>query len=117
MENVREKLNDISKLVINGQLLDAFEKYYHDDVIMQENENIPTVGKTANLLREKEFLNNITEFREAKMLSSGVGDNVSYAEWKYDYTHSEWGIRNYTQVSVQHWKDGKIIKEQFFYAN
>jgi hypothetical protein len=37
--------------------------------------------------------------------------------WKYDYTHKEWGTRDYTQVSVQHWKDGKIIHEQFIYQN
>jgi len=37
-------------------------------------------------------------------------------EWHFDYTHKDWGIRNYTQVAVQDWKDGKIVKEKFYYA-
>jgi hypothetical protein len=37
-------------------------------------------------------------------------------EWHYDYTHAEWGERNYTQVSVQEWQDGQIVKEKFYYA-
>jgi hypothetical protein len=27
------------------------------------------------------------------------------------------GVRDYTQVSIQEWKDGKIIRETFVYAN
>jgi hypothetical protein len=38
-------------------------------------------------------------------------------QWHYDYTHEHWGVRNYVQVSVQQWQNGKIIKEQFFYGN
>ncbi len=112
-----EKIDDLNDLVLQGQAIQAFEKYYHDDVIMQENENDPTVGKEANLQREKEFFESITEFRSAKPLKITVGENISMVQWSYDYTHKDWGVRNYTQVSVQEWKDGKIIKEQFFYGN
>jgi hypothetical protein len=110
-------LNHLNDLVINGKLMEAFETYYHDDVSMQENENSPVVGKASNRERELQFLNNIVEFRKASVKNKAVGDNVSFVVWEYDYTHREWGVRNYAQVSVQHWKDGKIIREQFFYGN
>ncbi len=84
---------------------------------MQENALAPTIGKNANRLRETEFLNNIIEFRAARVLDTAVSNNVSFVKWHFDYTHKDWGVRNYTQVSVQHWKDGKIINEQFFYGN
>ena len=61
--------------------------------------------------------NGRVEFRNASVLGVAVGDNISYVTWHYDYTHREWGVRNYTQVSVQHWKDGRIIREQFIYSN
>jgi hypothetical protein len=91
--------------------------YYHDDVIMQENEMMPTIGKEANRKREHQFFADIVEFRGAKVLDFAVSENVSFVKWHYDYTHKDWGERRYNQVSVQHWKDGKIIKEQFFYGN
>jgi len=116
MTAITEKLNHLNQLVLDGKLLDAFEMYYHDEVMMQENETRPTIGKEQNRKRENEFLNNITEFRGAKVLNVGTGDDVSFVTWHFDYTHKEWGVRNYTQVSVQHWKDGKIVKEQFFYG-
>lgn len=111
------KIDDLNDLVLQGKALEAFEKYYHDDVIMQENDGAPTIGKSANRQREIEFFSAITEFRSAKPLKVTVGENISMVQWQYDYTHKDWGVRNYNQVSVQEWKDGKIIREQFFYGN
>lgn len=114
---IETSLKDLNTLVQEGKLLDAFDKYYHEDVAMQENSNAAIVGKETNRKRELEFLNNILEFRGASVRGLGVGDDISFVVWSYDYTHKEWGVKNYTQVSVQNWKDGKIIKEQFFYGN
>lgn len=117
MSQVLEKISDLNDLVLQGKALEAFEMYYHDQVVMQENENEPTIGKEANRKREEEFFSSITEFRGARPLKVTVGEGVSMVQWHYDYTHKEWGVRNYTQVSVQEWQDGKIIREQFFYGS
>lgn len=117
MQTIKEKINHLNQLILEGKAMDGFELYYDDEVVMQENELAPTKGKAANRERELNFFGSITEFRGAKALDVAVGENVSYVKWHFDYTHQDWGVRNYTQVSVQHWKDGKIIKEQFFYGN
>jgi len=114
MDTLKEKITELNRLVLAGKALDAFEKFYHPEVMMQENENVPTVGKDANRQREIEFFNSISEFRGAEIKGVAVGDNLSSVIWHYDYTHKERGVKKYTQVSVQHWKDGQIIKEQFF---
>jgi len=113
---IENALKDLNQLVLTGKAIDAFDKYYHEEVSMQENHLPPTVSKAANREREKDFFGNITEFRSAEVKGIAVGDNISYVTWHYDYTHREWGVRNYTQVSIQHWKDGKIIREQFYYT-
>ena len=117
METIKEKIHHLNELVLTGKALDAFEMYYHEDVIMQENETTPTIGKEANRTREHQFFANIEEFRGAKVLDVAIGENVTFVKWHYDYDHKDWGTRNYEQVSVQHWHDSKIIKEQFFYGN
>jgi|SRR5688500_14147842 hypothetical protein len=117
MSALLEKIDDLNDLVLQGKALEAFEKYYHDEVVMQENESSPTIGKEANRQREIDFFSAITEFRSAKPLKITVGEGISMVQWQYDYTHKDWGVRKYSQVSVQEWKDGKIVKEQFFYGN
>jgi hypothetical protein len=116
-QEIESSLKDLNELVLQGKMLEAFDKYYHEDVSMQENNQAPTVGKASNRKRELEFLNNITEFRGASMNGFAVAGDLSFVIWSYDYIHKDWGVRKYTQVSVQHWKDNQIIHETFYYGN
>lgn len=117
MQHLATTIEELNRLVLAGRPLEAFDKFYHDEVVMQENENAPTIGKPANRMREETFFSNIIEFREAKPLTTAVGENVTMVVWHYDYTHKDWGVRNYTQASIQTWENGKIIREQFFYGS
>ncbi|HEX2533106.1 MAG TPA: SnoaL-like domain-containing protein [Chitinophagaceae bacterium] len=117
MEALQQKIRHLNQLILEGKALDGFELYYDDRVVMQENEQPPTIGKEANRLREQDFFSSITEFRGAQVLDVAVGEGVTMVTWQYDYTHKDWGERRYKQVSVQHWEGGKIIREQFFYGN
>lgn len=107
---------ELNAAILAGNALTAFETYYADDVVMQENDAEPTIGKDANRIREQEFFGAVTEFRGAEVLATGAGDDVTFSHWRYDYTHRDWGSRTYRQVAVRTWKDGKIVREVFHYA-
>ena len=49
------KEKDIYDKVFAGQLLDAFEQYYHDDVVMIEATGEVRKGKDTNREAEKEI--------------------------------------------------------------
>lgn len=115
--NVHQHVEDLCNMIAGGRLIDAFDKYYHDEVVMQENENPPTLGKQANRDRELDFLNAITEFRRFEVKSVATNGDVAMVESLFDYTHKDWGSRTYTQVAVQKWQNGKIISERFYYGN
>lgn len=114
--DLKERVEQLNTMILQGQILDAFEKFYAENVTMQENEDAPTVGKEACRIHEEGFVNNITEFRNAAVKNVIVSDNITAVEWDFDFTHAEWGVRNYTQVAVQRWNDeGQIINEKFYY--
>jgi hypothetical protein len=114
--DLRAAFEDIKQLFFQGKALEAFEKYYDDNVVMQENETPATVGKAANRQREELFFSKVVEFRGAELKQVAFGDNVIISEWFYDYTHADWGSRTYHQVSVQQWQAGKVIHERFYYG-
>lgn len=117
MSKLLKNISDLNDLILQGKALDAFEKYYHKDVVMQENDHPPIIGKEANRKREEAFFGSITELRSAKPLQVAIGEGVTMVQWHFDYTHKDWGDRKYTQVAVQEWKDNQIIKEHFFYGS
>ncbi len=116
--SLKERIEELNSMILVGEILPAFEKFYAENVTMQENESEPAVGKDACRINEEAFVNNITEFRGAEVKSVLVSDGITVVEWAFDFTHAEWGIRNYTQVAVQRWnEEGQIINEKFYYNN
>ena len=118
MNTLLEKISTVNDLILQGKAMEAYEEFYHQDVVMQENDLPVVTGKDANRKREEEFFAAITEFRSAKVISVAIGENnTTMVEWHMDYTHKDWGIKNYTQVAVQIWKNGQIINEKFYYGS
>jgi hypothetical protein len=116
--SLKENVTALNNMILEGKILDAFEQFYADNVTMQENENPATIGKAACKVNEDAFVNGITAFRNATVKNVLVSDNLTATEWQFDFTHKDWGVRNYTQLSVQRWNDeGKIINEHFYYNN
>jgi len=114
--NIEANVKNLNQLVLEGKMMDAFEKYYADDVVMQEINMEPTVGKDANREREIKWLEGITDFRGAEVKNIAIGNNVSMVEWLMDYSHKEYGDVKMSQVAVQTWEDGKIVKELFYHS-
>jgi hypothetical protein len=113
LEHLEAELNE---MILDGRILEAFEKFYADDCTLQEGTDDPIVGKDANRAREKMFVEGITEFRGAAVHDVAIGDDVTMSVWHFDYTHGEWGSHTYDQVAVRQWKDGRIVRERFYKA-
>lgn len=117
MNNTKELVEDLAKMIGEGKILEAFDKYYADDIVMQENEDTPRVGKEENLKYEKAFVEGIVEMHDGKIIGVASGDNYSTIESSMDVTHKDWGRVARTQMAAQTWKDGKVVKEKFYYSS
>ncbi|MBC7926128.1 MAG: nuclear transport factor 2 family protein [Bryobacteraceae bacterium] len=106
---------DLNESVLKGDVLNAFDKYYADDVVMQENNGDPFVGKATNREREVKFLESVEQFHDAKVLSSAISGDTSFSEWEMDVTFKGAGRVKLAQVAVRRWKDGKVAFERFYY--
>ena len=106
---------ELNALVLQGRILDAFEQFYAEDVVMQENSATPVAGKAANRERERQFLESIEQFHHAALLGSATAGDRSYSEWLMDVTFKG-GVRvKLEQVAVRRWRDGQIVHERFYY--
>ena len=116
MSTLRDKVDDLNNRILQGDILGAFEEYYHDDVVMTDAGQEPRSGKTVNREYEEAFVNGLTEFRGAEVKAVGVDEEAGKAlvEWHFDFTHSAYGDQKYDQVAVQTWKDGQIVDEKFY---
>src|ERR1700730_2492350 len=104
--NVAKLDRELNQAILSGDILNAFDKYYANDVRMQENDAEPFIGKEVNRKREQEFVNSIEQFHDAKLLGEAVNGDVSYSEWEYDVTFKGGGRVKLQQVSARRWRNG-----------
>ena len=113
--STRARVEDLVQKVLAGKALDAFDAYYADDVAMQENSQLPLVGKQANRVREEQFFSTIEEFHNAEVPNVVVEGELAVIRWKMDVTTIDGTRMAYDQLALQTWRDGRIVSEQFFY--
>ena len=107
---------DLNKMILEGKGKEAFEKFYADDVVMQEpTGDPPRVGKDDCRKAEDAFYSSIEQFHSAKLLASTVGDGITFSEWIYDFTVKGQPRVALQQVARRQWKNGKIVNERFYY--
>lgn len=117
--SVAQSVEELNNMILQGQILDAFDRFYAPSVVMADNFNGDRVGFDACREFEVDFVNSLTAFRGAEVRHVQIDEEngLAFVKWHFDYTHKEWGDKNYVQVAVQRWKDGKIVHERFLYGN
>lgn len=111
-----DKVTDLNRQILDGQILPAFEQYYHDDVVMTDQGQPPREGKALNRQYEEAFVNGLTEFRGAEVKAVAVDEAAgkTFVEWHFDFTHKDYGSQTYDQVAVQTWNGDQIVEERFY---
>lgn len=102
-------------MILGGKALEAFDRFYADDVVMQENSEEPRSGKALNRKFEEEFFSSLASWNDGRIEASAVTGDTSFSQWYMDVTFKNGHQMKATQVAVRKWKNGKVASERFFY--
>lgn len=114
-QTVRQRLEDLHDYLRQGRILEAMEEFYADEVVMEEPAYGATHGLAANIEREKKFVESVKEFKNFQVLRLGVSEDASFYENVMDWIDVEGNPVHVEQVSAAEWRDGKIVRERFYY--
>lgn len=119
---VRDRVSDLIDHIRTGRILEAMDEFYAHDTVMEEPAYGKTVGLAANIEREKAFLAQVKEWKNFEATAVGIDDNGSISptgksliENTLDFVNQAGEHVHMEQVSVQTWRDGKIVHERFYY--
>jgi hypothetical protein len=114
MKQLNELAAEKNALTEKGQFVDAIEKFFAADAKTVDFSGAKVNGKDAILKGQKKTVESIAKVNQITLLSSGVGDEVSYAEFIFDFetkdgTHIKWH-----EVILSKWKNGHIVHEEYY---
>ena len=104
----------LNQLILDGRMLDAFERFYSEDIVLQENTDPPVAGKARNREREQAFYGALADLR-IQLLGNAVGVGVTYSEWILELVFKDGRRVCMTEVSARRWRDGQVVHERFYY--
>lgn len=114
----REVANRLIELCRQGQVLEAQQELYADEVTSVEPAHSPNPsasGKEAVLAKGKHFASLIEERHGGSFEDPIVAGNYFSFVCKLDATLTGMGRIAWDEICVYEVKDGKVISEQFFY--
>lgn len=116
MSDLNARDQELNDMILQGKILEAFEEFYADDVVMEEDGN-ERVGKDTNREYEEQFVSSIEDFHSAQVKARGIDEekDVTFSEWSMDMTLEGVGRVKQNQVAVRTWNDdGQITREKFY---
>jgi hypothetical protein len=110
---IAQSLKELVDLVAQGKPMDAFDKFYHPDLEKTDLDGITIVGLPQNYQQGLNLLSKITTVRDFSHKGTVIAGNRSFLIWHIDFDTTDAGTVNVTEVAIQDWQDGKIIRERF----
>ena len=112
-----QQAKDIHAMIGQGQMLEAFEKYYHEDVVMVEATGEVRKGKAVNREFEKGWLASIKEMHGGGVtaITSDEDAGITMSESWMEATFQDGTRMKMEEVAVQKWQGDQIIHERFYY--
>lgn len=112
-----DKANELYRMLGEGKMMDAFEKFYHDDVVMIEATGESYSGKDRNRERMHEWTDSLDEMHDGGTtnITSNEKDGVTMVESWTDVSFKDGQRFKMEEIAVQKWKGDHIIQERFYY--
>ncbi len=112
---IESNVRDVIEGIQSGKILETFDRFYGNDVVMSENGANERVGFEACRAYEVNFVQGV-EFHAVRVGRAIVEGNDAAVEWTFEFTPKGGERVVQKQVSLQSWKDGKIVREDFYHA-
>ena len=114
MKHLNELSAEKNEMVVKGQFVDAIEKFFAADAKTVDFNGPKVNGKDAILKGQKKTVESISKVNGISLISSGVGEDVSFGEFMFDFETKDGSHIKWHEIIVSKWKNGHIVHEEYF---
>ena len=108
---------ELQMMMGQGQMMEAFEKFYADNVVMHEATGEIREGKDHNRTFEEQWMSSIKEIHGGGVGAMTANEETGHTctESWVDVTFQDGNRMKMEEVSVKKWENGQIVHERFYY--
>ncbi|MDP3737835.1 MAG: nuclear transport factor 2 family protein [Hyphomonadaceae bacterium] len=110
-----ERVRDFISRVEAMDYVGAIMHFYHEDASMQENQGEPRKGRDALIAHEMDVLVRFGGMPVRKVERFAINGDLVFINWIFEVRQKDGSFRPVDEIAVQHWRDDRIEREQFYY--
>ena len=116
MNNLSQSVTSLQSLIQEGKTIEAMERFYAENVTMQENNDALRVGKAVCIAHESASLARVKAM-QGTLKNYAINEETGrvFQEWTYQFTNHKDQTFTLNEVSLQTWENDQIVSERFFY--
>lgn len=114
MKNKKE-LHALDELVSKGQIIEAFDHYFADNVTTRSENGEHTTSKQQKRDWLTSFFNEMSSVDEIILHDSFLNEDSSHSKFTFVFTNRSGEKLRWHEIISRKWKDGKVVDE--FYSN
>ena len=110
----KQLLSEMDALVTQGQIINAVDTFFADTAQTIDFDGTVTMTKAAMLEKMNGFLGGIETVNGITLHNALSNDTISMSEYTFDFDMKDGSKILWHEIIWREWKDGKVIKEQYF---
>jgi hypothetical protein len=112
-----DKAKALNQMIGEGKVMEAFEKFYAENVVMIEATGEVREGKEKNREFQKQFFSSVKDVHGGGVYSitSNEETGVTMVESWMDASFADGNRMKMEEVAIQQWKGDQIVRERFYY--
>ena len=110
--SLREMVDDQIRIIESGSPLDAFRKYYDDQVQMFNNAQPFATNKRVAEEVQAHFLGGIEDFKAIHQPPI-INENIAILDAMFSFTMAGEAV-SFRGVHEQHWQEDRVVLEHFY---
>ena len=111
----KETIESFINAVENKPHDKVIEQFYTDDASIQENQNVPRLGKENLIKNEQGMLSKALRVHSKCIRPFFQIENKVIIKWHFRFEWRNNTITEIEELAYQEWEGNKIKQEQFFY--
>ena len=113
-QNLNELVAAKNALVVQGQIVEATERYFAANAQTQDFDGTLTAGKAEMIEKMTGFAGAIAQVKAIELKHVAVRNEVSFAEFIFNFVMKDNSEIYWHEIIRSVWKDGQIVQEQYF---
>jgi hypothetical protein len=113
-QKLADLFNEKNLMIVKGQIVEASEKFYADKMKTIDFTGTVTSSKGEHNQIMKDFVASIAKVNEITLLKTAVGEDVTFAEFIFDFDMKDGSKIYWHEILESKWMDGLIVEEQYF---